>query len=162
MQCNITTSTYQVVSSKTYIFKFVLQMISNKNSLNYKVTIFFTDGTMAVAPYRQLKRRSGARHHRFKRRHKYNFAKTFGRDVYFCKFINKSLEDKLNSTYIHYRSHPLPRVPQALGEELKTLGEAFPECNTRGRASGEAAHGEELFPECQNSYNWGRLPRVPR
>jgi hypothetical protein len=53
----------------------------------------------------------------------------------------------------------LPRVPQALGEEAKTLGEAFPECNTRGRASGEAAHGEELFPECQKSYTRG-TPRA--
>jgi hypothetical protein len=62
----------------------------------------------------------------------------------------------------HYRSHPLPRVPKALGEEPKTLGEAFPECNTRGRASGEVVHGEEVFPECQKSYTRGRLPRVPR
>jgi hypothetical protein len=45
----------------------------------------------------------------------------------------------------HYRSHPLPRVPKALGEEPKTLGEAFPECNTRGRASGEVVHGEKLM-----------------
>jgi hypothetical protein len=63
---------------------------------------------------------------------------------------------------MHYRSHLLPRVPQALGEEPKALGEAFPESNTRGRASGDAAHGEELFPECQKSYIQGRLPRAPQ
>jgi hypothetical protein len=62
----------------------------------------------------------------------------------------------------HYSSHLLPRVPQALGEEPKALGEAFPECNTRGRASGDAPHGEGLFPECQKSYTRGSLPRVPR
>jgi hypothetical protein len=60
----------------------------------------------------------------------------------------------------HYRRQLLPRVPNALGEGAKTLGEAFPECNTRGRASGDASHGEETFPECQKSYTRGSLPRV--
>jgi hypothetical protein len=54
----------------------------------------------------------------------------------------------------------LPRVPNALGEGAKTLGEAFPECNTRGRASGDASHGEEVFPECQKSYTRGRCNAV--
>jgi hypothetical protein len=49
---------------------------------------------------------------------------------------------------VHYRRQLLPRVPNALGEGPKTLGEAFPECNTRGRASGDASHGKEAFPEC--------------
>jgi hypothetical protein len=43
----------------------------------------------------------------------------------------------------------------------KTLGEAFPECNTRGRASGDASHGKVAFLECQKSYTRGSLPRVP-
>jgi hypothetical protein len=60
----------------------------------------------------------------------------------------------------HYRRRLLPRVPNALGEGPKTLGEAFPECNTRGRASGDASHGKEAFPECQKSYTRGSLPRV--
>jgi hypothetical protein len=45
----------------------------------------------------------------------------------------------------HYGSQWLPRVPVALGE-------AFPECNTRGRGSGEATHGEQAFPECHISH----------
>jgi hypothetical protein len=49
------------------------------------------------------------------------------------------------------KSRPLPRVTNALGEDPKTLGEGFPECNTRGRPTGEAVHGEEAFPECQIS-----------
>jgi hypothetical protein len=48
----------------------------------------------------------------------------------------------------HYGSMSLPRVSNALGEDPKTLGEGFPECNTRGRPTGEAVHGEEAFPEC--------------
>jgi hypothetical protein len=43
----------------------------------------------------------------------------------------------------------------------ETLGEAFPECNTLGRASGDTSHGKEVFPECQKSYTRGSLPRVP-
>jgi hypothetical protein len=42
----------------------------------------------------------------------------------------------------HYRRQLLPRV-------------------TRGRASGDASHGKEAFPECQKSYTRGSLPRVP-
>jgi hypothetical protein len=34
-------------------------------------------------------------------------------------------------------------VSKALGEDPKTLGEGCPECNTRGRPTGEAVHGEE-------------------
>jgi hypothetical protein len=51
----------------------------------------------------------------------------------------------------HYKRQLLPRVSNALEEGAKTLGEAFPECNTRGRASGDAPHGEEAFPECHPS-----------
>jgi hypothetical protein len=42
----------------------------------------------------------------------------------------------------------LPQVPNALGEGSKTLGGDFPECNTGGRATGDASHSEEGFPEC--------------
>jgi len=41
-----------------------------------------------------------------------------------------------SSIWTHYRNCWLPRVPVALGEGPVALGEAFPECNTRGRASG--------------------------
>jgi disease resistance protein RPM1 len=66
-----------------------------------------------------------------------------------------------NARYRHYRSRLLPRVPNALGEGAATLGEAFPECNTRGRASEDASHGKEAFPESQKSCTRGSLPRVP-
>jgi hypothetical protein len=47
-------------------------------------------------------------------------------------------------------------VPNALGEGPKTLREAFAKCNTQGRASGDASHGEATFPECRAS-SWGRF-----
>jgi hypothetical protein len=84
-----------------------------------------------------------------------------GRPTVWSPFMHWAMWDRYTNL-LHYRSHLLPRVPQALGEEPKTLVEAFPECNTRRRAFGEAAHGEELFPECQKSYTRGILPRVPR
>jgi hypothetical protein len=43
----------------------------------------------------------------------------------------------------HYGRRRLPRVSNTLGKAPKqTLGEGFPECNTRGRPSGDASHGE--------------------
>jgi hypothetical protein len=54
--------------------------------------------------------------------------------------------------YYHYRRRGLPRVPVALGEGPVALGEAFPECNSRGRGSGEvfterhaSTRGRHLF-----------------
>jgi hypothetical protein len=38
-----------------------------------------------------------------------------------------------NDWCMHYRNQPLRRVPEALGEALKTLGKGFAECNTRQR-----------------------------
>jgi hypothetical protein len=62
--------------------------------------------------------------------------------------------------HTHYGSRSLPRVSITLGEDPKTLGEGFPECNTRGRPTGEAVHGEDAFPECQISCTRRSLPRV--
>jgi hypothetical protein len=49
----------------------------------------------------------------------------------------------------------------ALGEGPITLGEAFPECNTRGRASGGASHGEEAFPSVVLALGEDLTPSVP-
>jgi hypothetical protein len=57
---------------------------------------------------------------------------------------------------IRYGSQWLPRVPVALGEGTVALGEAFPECNTRGRGSGEAAHGEQAFPRVPHIAHSGK------
>jgi hypothetical protein len=62
----------------------------------------------------------------------------------------------------HYGRQVLPRVPTALGEGSVALGEGFPECNSRGRGSGEEAHGEAAFPECQQLHTRGRLHREGR
>jgi hypothetical protein len=72
----------------------------------------------------------------------------------FPLFLSSLVYDvDINNSYAqidwcHYRRRRLPRVYLALGEEGKTLGEAFPECNTRGRGSGDASHGKDVFPEC--------------
>jgi hypothetical protein len=52
----------------------------------------------------------------------------------------------------HCGRQGLPQVPVALGE-------AFPECDSRGRGFGEEAHGEAAFPECQKLHTRGRLHR---
>jgi hypothetical protein len=69
------------------------------------------------------------------------------------------------------KSRPLPRVTNALGEDPKTLGEGFPECNTRGRLPGKRFTGKrpspsaksralgETFPECRPSIR-GRINTV--
>jgi hypothetical protein len=60
----------------------------------------------------------------------------------------------------HYGRHMLPQMPNALVEGTKTLGEAFPECNTRGRASGDASHGKGL-PRVSKIVHSGKpLPSV--
>jgi hypothetical protein len=46
----------------------------------------------------------------------------------------------------HYNQATL-REP-ASSPSVKSTRQGFPECNTRARAIGEAAHGEEAFPEC--------------
>jgi hypothetical protein len=47
----------------------------------------------------------------------------------------------------HYRNQPLRRVPEALGEALKTLGKGFAECNTRQRRLGKQYIGKDFFAE---------------
>jgi hypothetical protein len=47
----------------------------------------------------------------------------------------------------HYRNQPLRRVPEALGEALKTLGKGFAECNTRQRWLGKQCIGKDFFAE---------------
>jgi len=61
----------------------------------------------------------------------------------------------------YYGRHWLPLVSNALGEGLVALGEAFLECNTRGRLPGVSLHEKGVFPESQKSYTWGRLSREP-
>jgi hypothetical protein len=58
---------------------------------------------------------------------------------YICQ---KKYSEIYNCVCIHYGRRRLPRVTNTLGEGTKTLGEGFPECNTRGRPSGDASHGE--------------------
>jgi hypothetical protein len=60
----------------------------------------------------------------------------------FCYALRCSLAD-------HYRNQPLRRVPQALGEALKTLGKGFAECNTRQRRLGKQYIGKDFFAEFQ-------------
>jgi hypothetical protein len=47
----------------------------------------------------------------------------------------------------HYRNQSLRRVPEALGEVLKTLGKAFAECITRQRRLGKQCIGKDFFAE---------------
>jgi hypothetical protein len=61
----------------------------------------------------------------------------------------------------HYGGPLLPRVSNALGEDPKTLGEDFPDYNTRGSTTGDASHEKETFPEWQISSTRGSLSRVP-
>jgi hypothetical protein len=49
---------------------------------------------------------------------------------------------------MHYRNQPLRRVPEALGEALKTLVKAFAECYTRQRRLGKRCIGKAFFAEC--------------
>jgi hypothetical protein len=48
---------------------------------------------------------------------------------------------------VHYRNQSLCRVPEALGEALKTLGKGFAECYTRQRRLGEQCIGKAFFAE---------------
>jgi hypothetical protein len=48
----------------------------------------------------------------------------------------------------HYRNQSLCRVPEALGEALKTLGKGFAECDTRQRRLGKQCIGKAFFAEC--------------
>jgi hypothetical protein len=49
------------------------------------------------------------------------------------------------------------------GKGQKHSGKPSPSAKcTRGRASGNASHGKEVFPECQNSHTRGRLLGVPK
>jgi hypothetical protein len=59
----------------------------------------------------------------------------------------------------HYGRQGLPRMEDALGEGPVALRETFPECNSRGRESGEALHGEAAFPESRKSHTQGRFHR---
>jgi hypothetical protein len=52
------------------------------------------------------------------------------------------IEDQRSCSHAHCGRSPLPRVSKALGEDPQ---------NTRERPTGEAAHGEEAFLECQIS-----------
>jgi hypothetical protein len=56
----------------------------------------------------------------------YIYARVCFTDVF---FVLSSAQ--LFSRRLHYRNQPLRRVPEALGEALKTLGKGFAECNTR-------------------------------
>jgi hypothetical protein len=47
----------------------------------------------------------------------------------------------------HYRNRSLRRVPEALGEDIKTLGKGFAECNTRQRRLGKQYIGKDIFAE---------------
>jgi hypothetical protein len=47
----------------------------------------------------------------------------------------------------HYRNQSLRRVPEALGEALKTLGKGFAECDTRQRRLGKQCIGKDFFAE---------------
>jgi hypothetical protein len=60
--------------------------------------------------------------------------------VYIQKYIIHVLET-------HYRNQSLRRVPEALGEALKTLGKGFAECNTRQRRLDKQCIGKEVFAE---------------
>jgi len=53
------------------------------------------------------------------------------------------------------------RVSNALGEGPVALGEAFLECNTRGRVPGISLYGKDVFPESQKSCTRRRLSREP-
>jgi hypothetical protein len=48
----------------------------------------------------------------------------------------------------HYRNQSLCRVPEALGEALKTLGKGFAECHTRQRRLDKECIGKGFFAEC--------------
>jgi hypothetical protein len=48
------------------------------------------------------------------------------------KIISLLPQQKYGSIITHYRNQPLRRVPEALGEALKTLGKGFAECPTKG------------------------------
>jgi hypothetical protein len=50
----------------------------------------------------------------------------------------------------HYRKQRLPLVSKALGEGPVALGEAFSECNTRGRAPGYLFTGKTSSPRAKN------------
>jgi hypothetical protein len=50
--------------------------------------------------------------------------------------------------HIHYRNQSLCRVPEVLGEALKTLGKGFAECYTRQRRLGKQCIGKAFFVEC--------------
>jgi hypothetical protein len=52
---------------------------------------------------------------------------------------------------LHYRNQSLCRVPEALGEALKTLGKGFAECPTRQRRLGKDYIGKGFFAECQRA-----------
>jgi hypothetical protein len=49
---------------------------------------------------------------------------------------------------LHYRNQSLCRVPEALGDALKTLGKGFAECDTRQRSLGKDCIGKSFFAEC--------------
>jgi hypothetical protein len=69
----------------------------------------------------------------------------------------------------HYRRSPLPRVSKALGDDPKTLGESFPECNTRGRGSRgrglpqvpKLVHSEKPFPSVMLPLGDDLTPSAP-
>ena len=61
----------------------------------------------------------------------------------------------------HYGKQRLPLVSNALGEGPVALGEAFSECNTRGRGPEVSLHGKGVFPESRKLCTRGRLSREP-
>jgi hypothetical protein len=62
-------------------------------------------------------------------------------------------------SHLHYRNQSLRRVPEALGEALKTLGKGFAECNTRQTVHRQRllcrvlflGHSAKMFAECQGA-----------
>jgi hypothetical protein len=57
-------------------------------------------------------------------------------------------EPPLEIIFIHYRNQSLRRVPEALGEALKTLGKVFADCYTRQERLGKQCIGKAFFAEC--------------
>jgi hypothetical protein len=60
-------------------------------------------------------------------------------------YVRRIVKRQLNQR--HYRNQSLCRVPEALGEALKTLGKCFAEYYTRQRRLGEQCIGKAFFAE---------------
>jgi hypothetical protein len=91
---------------------------------------------------------------------------TLGKDLFY--FLEKSLSGALEDT--HCRNQSLCRVPEALGEALKTLGKGFAECYSAKKARQTVyrqsllcrvlflGHSANLFAECQRALGKEKRP----